>query len=93
MLDSLFARKPEPSTDGPRLGKQLAAVHRHMLDGYQEWWTFAQLRAALLADGIGISEAAVSARIRDLRKREYGGYTVDRMATDRRGIFAYRARR
>lgn len=58
----------------------------------QEWWTFAQLREAMLAEGIGVSEAGVSARIRDLRKPPLN-LTVDRTATGRPGVFAYRARR
>lgn len=74
-----------------KLGRQLAAVHWHMTKRYQEWWTLQQLQDALLAEGIGISEAGVSARIRDLRKPPLK-LTVDRMATKQRGIFAYRVR-
>lgn len=72
---------------------QIEAVQRHMTQQFPQWWTFEQLRAALYADGIGISEAGLSARIRDLRKPQYGGYTVDRMPTGRKGVYAYRCRK
>jgi hypothetical protein len=74
-----------------KLGRQLAAVHWHMTKRYQEWWTLEQLRAALLAEGIGISEAGVSARIRDLRKPPLN-LIVDRQPTARKGVIAYRVR-
>lgn len=91
-MTSLFDWTPAPASDGPRLGKQLASVLRLMTGTQQEWWTFAQLREAMLAEGIGVSEAGVSARIRDLRKPPLN-LTVDRTATGRPGVFAYRARR
>ena len=74
-----------------KLGRQLAAVHWHMTSGFRAWWTFAQLRAALHNEGIGISEAGLSARIRDLRKPPLS-LTVDRMRTDAPGVWAYRVR-
>jgi len=60
-----------PERDGERLGKQMAAVKALMLDG--EWHTIAELGRKVQG-----SDAAVSARIRDLRKRRYGGYNVER---------------
>lgn len=75
----------------PKLGRQLAAVHWHMTKRYQEWWTLAELRAALFAEGIGVSESGVSARIRDLRKPPLN-LTVDRMPTPTKGVYAYRVR-
>lgn len=74
-----------------KLGRQLAAVHWHMTKRYQEWWTLAELRAVLLSEGIGVSESGVSARIRDLRKPPLN-LKVDRQATARKGVYAYRAR-
>lgn len=91
-MTSLFDWNSASADDVPRLGKQLAAVLRLMTETEQEWWTFAQLREAMLAEGIGVSETGVSARIRDLRKPPLN-LTVDLMPTARRGIIAYRARR
>jgi biotin operon repressor len=68
--------------DGARLSKQLDAVKTVMLDG--QWHTLAEL-----AETAHASDAAVSARVRDLRKAKFGGYTVDRLYI-RRGIWAYR---
>ena len=60
-----------------KLGRQLAAVYAAMR--YGTAWTLPVLCAYLRNGyGIPISEAGLSARIRDLRKNEYGGYTVVR---------------
>lgn len=79
-----------PKIDGPdvtpednlRLGKQAAAVLWHMRDG--EWRTLA--RIAELAQA---PQASVSARLRDLRKRKWGAWTVDRKCLGR-GLWVYR---
>lgn len=57
--------------DGPRLKGQLAKVRDVMVGG--EWVTLKDL--AFQVKG---SEAGVSARIRDLRKEKFGGYTIER---------------
>lgn len=74
----------------PRVGRQVDAVRRVMTSDHA-WYTFDALRKALAADGIYVSEAGVSARIRDLRKKPLC-LTVDSIKTERRGIFAYRVR-
>ena len=51
------------------------------------WWTLGDIRAACVARGQGISEASVSARLRELRGR---GYVIDRAPSGRRGIYLYR---
>lgn len=73
----------EPVLDKVRLTGQLLAVYTIMKDG--DWYTLKNLRLMI---GKG-TEAAVSARIRDLRKRKFGGFTVDRKRTDS-GLFFYR---
>ena len=60
-----------PALDGPRLSRQLDKVRDLMLDG--KW---RKLRA--IQDVAGGSEAAISARLRDLRKPKFGSYTVER---------------
>ena len=68
--------------DGDRLRKQLAAVRTLMADG--AWRTLAEIAAAVDAP-----EASVSARLRDLRKPQFGGATVEReYLTD--GLWRYR---
>lgn len=61
----------EPERDRERLSRQLDAVRRAMLDG--AWRTLAEIAAAA-----GAPEASVSARLRDLRKPRFGGWTVQR---------------
>ena len=55
-----------------------------MLD--REWRTLAEI-----ARGVQGSEAAVSARLRDLRKPRYGGHTVNRKqrCTGKPGVYEY----
>jgi hypothetical protein len=56
------------------------------------YWTFAGLRSWLRENyGIGASEAAVSARIRELRKPPYN-LIVERRKSNVKGVWLYRAR-
>jgi hypothetical protein len=68
--------------DHVRLDKQLGRVFQFMQDGH--WHTLAEIM--LTVNG---SEAAISARIRDLRKPKYGSHTVERKSLGG-GLFAYR---
>lgn len=56
--------------DHARLGDQMRKVLTAVIDG--EWHTLAELAAATDAP-----EASVSARLRDLRKPQFGGYTLE----------------
>lgn len=82
MTDTLAPPPPaEPMTfdgatylahlDRDRLTAQVRRVLDVVTDG--NWRTLAQLAAA-----VGASEASVSARLRDLRKERFGGWTVER---------------
>lgn len=57
--------------DRSRLSVQLERVKLLMLSG--GWWTLGELENAL-----GHPQASISARLRDLRKSRFGGYTVER---------------
>jgi len=74
----------DEALDGDRLRKQLAKVRAIMSDG--QWRTLKQLAAAAEAP-----EASVSARLRDLRKKKFGGFTVDRQRVPNgNGLHRYR---
>lgn len=60
-----------PADDGARLTRQLDLVRRCLSDG--DYWTL-----TALASVTGGSEAGVSARIRDLRRPEHGGYVISK---------------
>jgi len=66
--------------DGPRLGKQLAAVRALMLDG--QWRTLPEIR-----EHVKGMEAALSARLRDLRNKHR--YTVEKRQRSP-GLYEYR---
>ena len=90
---NLFADSPrfdgphlEPD-DHPRLNTQLKAVRDLMSNG--EPWTLPQLVQGLESMGIHAMESGVSARIRDLRKEKFGGYTIETKLI-KRGLFQYR---
>lgn len=79
-------RTYSPVLDRARLNKQLAAVFGLMKDGV--WRTPAEI-----ATGAGCDWASASARLRDLRKSRFGGYTVlrrRRAGAERAGVFEYR---
>jgi hypothetical protein len=61
----------DPALDEDRLRAQLAAVRKAVSNG--NWWTLARL-----AQVVDAPEASVSARLRDLRKPKFGGFTVER---------------
>jgi len=67
--------------DSARLGDQVLAVLSVMSDG--KWRTLGELAREAQAP-----EASVSARLRDLRKARFGGYTVNRQYVCR-GLFRY----
>lgn len=71
--------------DRKRLNAQQKRVFNVMKDG--KWRTLAEV-AIEIAD----SEASISARLRDLRKEEFGGFIVDRQHRSgaETGLFEYR---
>ena len=80
----------DPALDGERLKKQLGRVFQvlsdhkwHSIEKIQDgcWW----LRGKNGKD----SQAGISARIRDLRKPEYGGYKVEHKRIEG-GLWMYR---
>jgi hypothetical protein len=90
-MDMLFGDVPdfdgesyEPERDHDRLASHLVRVHKLMEDG--EWRTLEDIRTAL-----NLPHADVSARLRDLRKRKFGGHTVSRVYLAD-GVWMYRFR-
>lgn len=75
----------EPMHDQKRLNTQMERVKALMLDG--KWRTLGEIQNVA-----GGSEAAISARLRDLRKERFGGYDVERMRIEG-GLYAYRVRK
>ena len=71
--------------DNGRLAHQLHAVRKLALQ--LSWFTLKEM-----ADNTGYPEASVSARLRDLRKPKFGGYTVERQHLGG-GLWAYRVTR
>jgi hypothetical protein len=74
-----------PVADAKRLNKQCAAVHALMQDG--NWRTPSDIEAAT-----GFNWASASARLRDLRKPQFGAFRVERRRKGdaERGLYEYR---
>ena len=68
--------------DHDRLAGMLGGVQSVMSDG--RWHTLAEL-----SDRVGGTEAACSARLRDLRKPKFGGHLVERRYVPN-GLWIYR---
>ena len=68
--------------DGPRLNSQLGRVFSLMVDG--KWRTLGEILAAT-----GDPEASISARLRDFRKPQFGGHTMESERIDG-GLWRYR---
>jgi hypothetical protein len=75
----------DPHFDYKRLKSQLERVKAIMRDGH--WRTLDEI-----CQKSGGTQAAVSARLRDLRKEKFGGHAVERRARASResGLFEYR---
>ena len=73
----------EPALDHARLTSQLDRVRELMRDG--QWRTLHDILVAV----DGASEAAISARLRDLRKAKFGLFHVERRRVAG-GLFEYR---
>lgn len=72
----------DPDRDHDRLATQLATVRDLMHDG--NWRTLDEI-----AEATGHPAPSVSARLRDLRKRRFGGFTVQREHVEN-GLHRYR---
>lgn len=76
----------DATLDGQRLTSQLAAVIALMRDG--QFRTLSQIKEAI---GRG-SEAGISARLREMRHPDAGGYVIERKRVGdlKSGLWAYR---
>ncbi len=63
-------------SDGPRLSHQWLAIFGLMRDG--RWRTLGQIQQHFNALGQHFPESSISARLRDFRKPQYGGYTMNK---------------
>lgn len=89
--DSADGTKKNYIFDGPllteedhkRLSRVLDKVRDLMVDG--EWRTLGEIHMAIACS----CEASISARLRDLRKKKFGGHRVDRRSRDH-GLWEYR---
>lgn len=70
-----------PSRDGERLSTQYRRTFDLMRDG--RWRTLAEI--AYVVEG---GEPAVSARLRDMRKKRFGSHTVNRRYREK-GVWEY----
>jgi len=75
----------DPKHDLERLTTQLGRVYDAMERGL--WFTLAEISTLT-----GDPEASVSARVRDLRKKKFGGYTIERRrrGDPKLGIWEYK---
>ncbi len=77
----------EAEFDYERLNGQMRLVYWAMSD--QRWHTLSDI-----AVETGFPEASISARLRDLRKKRFGGFTIERERHPKiKGLFLYRLTR
>lgn len=77
----------DPYRDGARLQNALGRVALVMKDG--KWRTLEQIAEAVKDTGFEISEAGISARLRDFRKAKFGSHVVERERVSG-GLWRYR---
>jgi hypothetical protein len=88
MTDAAIQPRDGATYDHARDGRRLAAQHHRVLALMRDgaWRSLSQIAAATKDP-----EASVSARLRDLRKPEFGSYLIERRYV-RRGLHEYRLR-
>jgi hypothetical protein len=74
----------DPTQDFDRLKTQFDKVKHLMTTPHGRWWTIPEL-----VQLVGGSEASISARIRDLRKKKFGAFDVERHRRSG-GLWEYR---
>jgi len=74
----------EPEFDQNRLRGEMSRVYRVIKDG--DWHTLSEISFLT-----GDPEAGISARLRDLRKKKFGGHVVNRRrrGDPKHGLFEY----
>lgn len=70
----------EAKLDSPRLTLQLDRVREYMLSIFPNWKSLPEIKKQLekLYENTHFPEQSISARLRDLRKKKFGGYVVDK---------------
>lgn len=81
----------DSAIEGKALTRQLDKVRDLMLDG--SWRTPQEIVKAVKTGTEQPGEAAVTARLRDLRKSRFGGYTVERRRREGTRAFEYQVRK
>lgn len=77
----------QPGSDGRRLRRQLVAVWQVMQD--RAWHQLPEIVERLKGEGVKATTQSVSARIRDLRKEQFGAHMVIRRRVAG-GVWEYR---
>lgn len=86
--ESEFGGETAAPEDTPRLSGQLEVV-LEAIQG-EKWWTLDELQAYVETRlSRRVTQTSVSARLRDLRKKKFGGHTVERR-NEGGGLFRYR---
>lgn len=73
--------------DGERVATQLEVIRDQMLRWNRAWFTLSELERRL-----GYPQASISAQLRHLRKKRFGGYTVEKRRRNGAGTWEYRVR-
>jgi hypothetical protein len=62
-----------------------------ILRGSGEWWAPWELCNAILSRyALKVSDSSITARLRDLRKPQYGGHSIDKRRREGSAAFEYR---
>lgn len=90
---SIFGPAYEPEQDADRIEHQRERILAYMLRS--EWRTLAKIRHDLEHRyETNVPEASISAQLRHLRKKAFGGYRVEkrRSGPKKKGLWEYRVR-
>ena len=84
--DPTYGPAYDARIDGARVSRQMESIRDYML--HADWRTLAEIEVALEHP-----QASISAQLRHLRKRKFGGYDVDKRRRQPEGAeWEYRVR-
>lgn len=82
-MTNTFGPTYDEEKDGKRIASQMDKIRDYMLEA--DWRTLKQIESEL-----NYPQSSISAQLRHLRKKQFGGYILEKKRVDGNGTWQYR---
>ena len=79
-MDRTFGPAFEEEKDGKRIRTQMSVIRAYMINLYPHWATLKEIE-----NDLGYPQASISAQIRHLKKKQFGGHILEKKRRDSNG--------